>query len=308
MTNELPPIELGNLDLKLSLGRLVLNVHYVKLGFFHAPMPEHSHSARSYELHFIPRGQGTLVIRGERFHLGPGSIYMTGPHVPHEQLTNPLDPMAEYCVFFEVMGPEGSGSSADSDDERLAGRLLATPFWIGQDRSGLLILFQLLAKEADERDLGYSHCAARLLEMIVIQSLRQYEAALPSARAVSPRRTLDDSRLLMIENSFLYRYDSITLGQLARELGLSARQTERAILKQYGLSFHAKKTGARMAAAARLLTTTGLPIASISEQLGFATPESFAGAFKRHFKMTATHYRNSIGSEAARAGNQPFRP
>ncbi|MBD3917203.1 helix-turn-helix domain-containing protein [Paenibacillus sp. PR3] len=297
MMTELPSIELGNLDVKLSLGRLLLNVHYVKFGIFHHPMPEHSHSACSYELHYIPRGQGTLVIHGERFPLVPGSIYMTGPNIPHEQLSDPADPMAEYCVFLEAANANANSQASierapGSDDNLLAERMLATPFWIGQDRFGLLQLFQLLAREAADRELGYPRCVARLLEIILVQFLRQYEDPSPSITSV-PVRTLDDSRLLLIENAFLYRYASITLGQLASELGLSARQTERAIRKQYDLSFHAKKTEARMAAAARLLTTTALPIASVSKQLGFATPESFSVAFKKHFTFIPTEFRRS---------------
>lgn len=294
MPKDLFPIELGNLDVKLSLGGLALNVHYVKSGTFHLPMPEHSHSARSYELHYVPSGRGTLIAQGERYPLGPGSLYMTGPLVAHEQLPDPLDPMSEYCVFCEVLRPDAPRGApepaAESDDAELVRRLLTTPFWIGQDRAGLLELFRLISKEAEARELGYPGNVARLLEMVLVRTLRQYEDAEPSSRPL-PTRTLDDSRLLAIENAFLFRFRDVTLTSLADELGLSPRQTERAVRKQYGLSFNAKKTEARMSAAARLLSSTDLPVAAVSERLGFATPESFAGAFKRYYRSTPTKYR-----------------
>ncbi|PQP88662.1 AraC family transcriptional regulator [Paenibacillus sp. AR247] len=292
---ELPPIDLGNLDIKLSLGGLVLSVHYVKFGFFYVPMPEHSHSIGSYELHYIPTGQGTLVAGDKSYPLGPGSLYMTGPLVPHEQLTNLEDPMAEYCVFLEVLSADPLSSQVNGcseEDSALSRCLLDTPFWIGQDCGEMLILFQLLAAEISRRKLGYLQSTTRLLELILIKTLRQYSKH-SAAEIASPVKTLDDSRLLIIENSFLYEYAALTLSGLADRLGLSIRQTERAIFKQFGLSFNEKKLSARMGASAYLLATTKLSIAEISSKIGFSTPESFTVAFKRYYRITPTLFRKS---------------
>ncbi|KUP25124.1 hypothetical protein [Paenibacillus sp. DMB5] len=51
---KLPSINIDHMDIKLNLEGFVLNVLYVKFGYFYRPMPEHSHSHNSYELHYIP--------------------------------------------------------------------------------------------------------------------------------------------------------------------------------------------------------------------------------------------------------------
>ncbi|OME44217.1 AraC family transcriptional regulator [Paenibacillus odorifer] len=290
---KLPNINIGNLDIKLTLGEVVLNVLYVKFGYFHIPMPEHSHSQGSYELHFIPTGQGILNAQGNRYAITPGTLFVTGPDVVHEQIPDLEDPMAEYCIFFEIL----PGNSISPNVKRsfvrepsLPELLVSTPFWIGQEDGKMLELFQMLAEELSLQQIGVHHMATNILEMIVICLLRHYRENHTTVPSL-PLKTLDDSRLLMIENSFLYHYSSISLQQLANELGLSTRQTERMVHKQYGMSFKDKKLHARMAAASRLLLTTETSIGLIAAQVGFATPEQFSNVFKKYFGMTATKYK-----------------
>ncbi len=294
---KLPSINIENMDIKLNLEGIVLNVLYVKFGYFYRTMPEHSHSQNSYELHYIPVGQGTLYAQGNRYAITPGTIYVTGPEVAHEQIPHPEDPMAEYCIFFEIL-PSNSVSPLVKrtyvKEPSLPELLLSTPFWIGLDSGKLLELFELLAEELSLEQAGVHHMATNLLEMIVIRLIRQYRKNHASTQSL-PLKTLDDSRLLMIENSFLYHYDSITLKQLADQLGLSSRQTERMVYKQYGMPFKDKKLQARMGAASRLLLTTDTSVSGIAAQAGYATPEQFSNAFKKYYGMTATGYRSLRG-------------
>ena len=134
---KLPEIDIGNMDMKFPLDGLVLNVLYVKYGVFLQSMREHSHSLGSYELHYIPSGQGTLLANGARYPVGPGTLFVTGPNVLHEQITNPSDPMAEYCILFEVLSTETKPADvryAGESSSTLADQLIGTPFWIGQLR------------------------------------------------------------------------------------------------------------------------------------------------------------------------------
>ncbi|AIQ45758.1 AraC family transcriptional regulator [Paenibacillus sp. FSL R7-0273] len=291
---KLPSINIDNMDIKLNLEGLVLNVLYVKFGYFYRPMPEHSHSHNSYELHYIPAGQGILYAQGKRYAITPGTIYVTGPDVVHEQLPLPEDPMAEYCIFFEIL-PDNSVlppvKRTFVKEPALPELLMSTPFWIGLDSGKMLGLFEMLADELSLEQAGVHHMATNILEMIVIQWIRQYRKN-PASTQSLPLKTLDDSRLLIIENSFLYHYDSITLKQLADQLGLSTRQTERMVYKQYGKAFTDKKLQARMGAASRLLLTTDTSVSRIAAQVGYTTPEQFSNAFKKYFGMTATGYRS----------------
>ncbi|SFD49605.1 AraC-like ligand binding domain-containing protein [Paenibacillus catalpae] len=293
-----PMIQLDNLDLKLSLGRLVLNVLYIKSGFFYHSMPEHRHSNGSYELHYIPSGHGRLIATGREFPLSPGSLYMTGPGIDHEQITDPSDPMFEYCIFFEAL-PSGRNhherlygrSGGDSEDIREIARLfLETPFWIGQDSRQLQHVFEKLAWEINTRSIGYRRNITIQLEQIVIGLVRNYTNNQPTLQT-APLKTLDDKRMVLIENNILYNYKHITIRTLADQLGLSVRQTERAVHKQYGMSLREKLLEARLQEAARLLDTTLLTIGEISEQVGYQSSESFTSHFKKWQGLTPSAYR-----------------
>ncbi|WP_168120560.1 AraC family transcriptional regulator [Paenibacillus sp. HB172176] len=289
----LPPIDIGNLAIKLALEGFILNVLYVKFGYFHSTMREHSHSRGSYELHYIPEGQGILIADGIRYSLMPGTLFMTGPAVLHEQIPAPADPMAEYCIFFEVVSGDSSSCTDKGNglsSHSLSELLVNTPFWIGQDNENLLPLFKMLSSELSSKPLGFHHMAKNVLEMIVARTVRQYSNLRPSQQH-APEKTMDDSRLLTIENSFLYEYAALTLSELANRLSLSTRQTERIVLKLYGVSFKEKKQQSRMSAAAQLLTTTNLSISGIAARVGFATLEQFSHSFKQFYKITATQFR-----------------
>ena len=105
---------------------------------------------------------------------------------------------------------------------------------------------------------------------------------------------------LKIEEAFLYRYRTVTLGALAREVGLSERQLQRVLAAHYGATFSEKKTEARMCAAALLLETSDLPIARIAEETGYSSAEHFCVEYKKYNGITAGAYRKRCRAAAER--------
>ncbi len=289
----LPSVDIDNIDIKLEFGDLLLNVLFIKFGYFQGSVRQHSHSRHSYELHYIPYGQGILIAEGKRYSLTPGSLFMTGPDITHGQIPDPANPMAEYCIFFEAIpgDTQPGGKYSDRRNKLLSELLQSTPFWIGPDKENMLVLFEMLVEELTLRRIGFYQAAKNVLETIIIRAVRHYEEYKPCLEE-APLKTLNDSRLLTIENCFLYEYQTITLGTLADRIALSTRQTERTIQKHYGLSFKDKKLQSRMEVASQLLLSTGLSISSIAAQTGFSTIEHFSQAFKQYFGITATQYRN----------------
>jgi AraC-like DNA-binding protein len=293
-----PMIRLDNLDLKVMLGRYVFNILDLKSGYFHSSMPEHRHSNNSYELHYIPSGRGRLIAEGSDYALSSGILYMTGPGIAHEQITDPSDPMFEYCIFFETLpsGRQHRKHQAEANGEHsediaeIARLFMHTTFWIGQDRQQLQQVFEKLAGEINTRPIGYRRSMAILLEQIVIGLVRNYTNNRPTLQT-APQKTLDDKRMVLIENNILFNYKHITIEALADQLGLSVRQTERAVRKQYGMSLREKLLEARMQEAARLLDSAALTVGAIAEQVGYRSAESFASHFKKYHGLTASAYR-----------------
>ncbi len=294
----LPPIRLENMNLKITVGGLALNVPYVLFGTFYRSFPEHIHSKRSYEMHFIPLGQGTLIANGHSYPIVPGTLFMTGPDVVHEQITNPLDPMSEYCICFELLDHE---PTRDQELDIITGTFAQTPFWFGQDTQNLMTLFEQLSFETTRKFIGYHRYVGTILEQIVVKLIRNYmgDQTAVSVSAI-PLQTLDDNRLTIIEHSFLYQYRFITVQALASTLGLSVRQTERTIKQYYGMTFTQKRSISRLSAAAHFLTTTTMTISHIAETVGYSSLEQFCSAFKIHYGMPASRYRLSRSAQISK--------
>jgi AraC-like DNA-binding protein len=214
---------------------------------------------------------------------------MTGPDIVHEQITILSDPMAEYCICFEVLA---SNVNDDPDLSFIADQFVQTTFWFGQDKQNLFQLFEQLSYETTNQYVGYYLSVQHIIEQIVIKLIRNYTNNNPTS-FVMPLKTLDDKRVVIIENSFLSNFHDLTIQKLAHKLGLSVRQTERTIQQYYGISFTQKKTKARMTAAVYLLSTTSMSISDIARQVGFSSLEHFCTVFKKSYNVSASEYRSS---------------
>lgn len=248
-------------------------------------IPNHSHGADSYEFHFNASGRGQLLVGGAMWALGPGSFYIVGPHVEHAQIPDPDDPQVDECVYLQLLPPE----RADLRPGGLAHTFAERDFWIGRGGEQMRSILAGLFDELASRRPGYAAWVKTLLAQLVLCALRDSGGELP-LEPFQPA-TPEEARAFMIEEAFLYEYPVLTLDRLAKRLGLGARQTERLLRERYGKTFQQKRAEARLSAAEILLTRTHRRIASIAEELGYASPEHFTTAFKRHFGLSAAAYR-----------------
>lgn len=272
-----------SLDLRFVLGSWSfqpLNIVYER---FQQDLPRHSHSENCYEIHLIPAGKGTVTLEAGVRPVSAGDLFVTGPHIEHAQHTDSREPMEEYCVFFQLSparSSAGGGSTAES--------FRRVRLWTGRDTQGVQQLMEKLFRELEEKRPGYTEACRACLQLLVIAMTRCYEGA---EAVPQPEPTLADQKSIILDESFLYEYRTITLGSLSRRLALSPRQTQRLLQLQYGQSFQQKRTEARMNAASSLLLGGRDSIASIAEQLGYAAPEHFSTAFRRFYGITPRQYR-----------------
>ena len=74
---------------------------------FHRSIPMHAHSDNSYEIHYISAGHGKVTADGKEYDTGPGTLYLTGPHVKHSMIPDPEDPLSEFCVYLKLSPDTG---------------------------------------------------------------------------------------------------------------------------------------------------------------------------------------------------------
>ncbi|MEZ3507492.1 MAG: AraC family transcriptional regulator [Lachnospiraceae bacterium] len=264
-----------------------LSVHALNIIFeqFTRVIPSHSHGSDCYEIHYIPAGSGRLKVDEIYYDLSPNTLFVTGPHVMHAQSPLLSDPMQEYCVYLRF-----PGASRSKKLSALLDAFLSTGFWIGQDVHGIHFLMQQLFDELKCRYTGYQNQVELLLSQLIICVVRNYEQKKkPEYRFA--RKNLYHSKSMIIEEYFLYEYRTLSLDALASRLNLSARQTQRLLQNDYGKTFQQKKTEARMSIASILLGDKSRSIASIAEELGYASAEHFSSAFKKYYQVSPGNYR-----------------
>ena len=270
---------------------ILLNLVYER---FLRSIPNHSHSNNSYEIHYIPYGYGTALIDGVTYDIIPNTLYITGPKVEHKQEPFAGDPMVEYCIYLKMESSKNKKSTATSAVDLFKN----THFWYGQDTQTILPLLQQLFTELDGKSTGYETQVKTLLMQCIIKIICNYEADGCKRQQDLPRflaqPNLYDKKYILLEECFLYEYQSLTLEKLAKRLGLGIRQTERLLKEHYGETFLQKRTEAKMSAAVLLLKDPTKSISTISTELGYSTLEHFSNAFKRYYGKSAREYRKSL--------------
>jgi AraC-like DNA-binding protein len=250
------------------------------------PFPKHSHSKSSYELHYIKSGHGTLIADNVTYKVGPGTFFVTGPGVLHEQISDMDDPMVEYGMYLQAFVP-----GVVSKDNTMS-LFLNTVFYICDAGQKPAYIMEEIFKELRDTRYGYELMLNALIQQFLLTITRLYEnGTVRRQKAVLASPV--DMTYLTIEEAFLYDYKDLTLPELAKRVNLGTRQTQRLLNKHYNLTFSQKKAEARMSAALLLLKGTTKSIGQISEELGFSSPEHFTNTFKKYYGMTPGSYRRS---------------
>ena len=279
-----------DMDIRFSIDGVSIHALNIVFERFDHPIPSHSHGNNCYEIHYIPYGFGRLKVDGQCYEITPNTLYITGPHVEHSQAPIPPDLMQEYCVYLKF-----SGISRQKAPSCVLDAFLANPFWIGQDTQGIHTLMRQLFDELSRRYTGYQHQVRLLLSQLLIYIVRNYEQRHISQSAFA-QNNLTDSKSVIIEEYFLYEYQSLSLQTLADRLKFSPRQTQRLLKEYYGKTFQQKKAEAKMSAAVVLLSDKSKNITSIAEALGYSSAEHFSSAFRKYYHTSPNKYRKQLSS------------
>lgn len=263
---------------------------------FQRTIPTHVHGSGNYEIHYISKGHGKALINGEPYRITPNTLYITGPQVEHAQSPQTDDPMLEYCVYLKITKRRRPDTAASETEREILKCFETTAFWFGQDSQHAGETMLELFREITEQKKGWQIQAEALLKQLLICLIRNYEKGNKGNADTGSGNS--DRTSIIIEDYFLYHYQNLSLEELAGKLGLSPRQTERLLQKQYGKTFLQKKTEAKMSAAASLLSETTQSITSISEALGYSSVEHFSSAFKKYYQYSPRQYRRNITAAA----------
>lgn len=278
-----------NLNITFSIGRYMITILKFTYECQTWNTPSHSHSSNSYELHYIPQGRGTLISSQKSYDLYPNVLYTTGPHVEHQQYPDPDDPTYEYCIYLRIEETHAKQRRKNMEQGNIMDLFLNYPFWYGTDQADLPVTLEQIHRELFHPKPAAGLMLEALFIQLMVKVLRNYKPASKAAITSIPIPLI--KAYILIEDSFLLEYDTITLEELSHRLGLSTRQTSRILFDRYGQNFIQKRTEARMAAAVTFLKEGRLSVSEIAARLGYSCPNHFHAAFKKYYHMTATEYK-----------------
>ena len=106
-----------------------------------------------------------------------------------------------------------------------------------------------------------------------------------------------EDELFAILNYIQTNYTDLTIERLSTHFGFSARHMARLVKKGAGMSFGELVRATKLHRAAVLLETSAYSIDEIAQQAGYADLSGFHRAFKRHYGISPSEYRQKISPE-----------
>lgn len=255
---------------------------------------EHFHT--SYELHIIPYGKGLITLDGSSFPVGPGQFYLTGPYVKHEQRSDLEDPMAEYCLKFDIQLPPDGGADAPGYQAELntyrsiLGTSYPRPF---EDRYRIAATFEEIFTEVEQADIAYALKVQTLITDILISVMRTVSRAVEDGRfPVSDTPDERAGRAAVIQNFIASNFfRKISIRDLQGILFLSTKQIDRILQKEYGMTFHACLMRQRYTAAKALIAGSSLSLHEIALRTGLSGESHLHKVFRKFDQHSPGFYR-----------------
>ena len=175
----------------------------------------------------------------------------------------------------------------DSPDAGLLVSLLPALIHVrGVER--LSILVRLLAEEASGRESGRELVLARLVELLLIESLRSTAGENTPSGLL---RALADAQLAPAMRQMHGQIArSWTVAQLAKRVGLSRSTFFERFTHTVGLPPMEYLLAWRMAVAKDLLRRQDIELARVAERVGYSSASTFSTAFSRHVGQSPSRY------------------
>lgn len=247
-------------------------------------LPEHSHPG-AFEFVVVTRGRLSWWVEQEELDLSAGQLFCTKPDERHGAIGSALEPSEIIWVQVRLDRP-GAFRLPDGDREPLAARLADAL----RTAPALPIHAHHLNCILDAYECGVARPA--FVRAHAICFLEASLDALTRRQAEAPDPRIAQAMRIMRAD----RDAQLTLPMVADRVGLSESWLHVLFQRSMGLAPAAWLRETRIDEAKALLECTNRPITRIAHDLGFASSQYFATAFRKRTGQTPRAYRLSIRS------------
>lgn len=298
-------IPLEKLNIKVSTGPFLFDI-LLDMAFTAEGIPcsekiiFHNHPA--FEIHFISRGSGFFITDEGETPFHAGDIIFVPPGVFHGFRSSPMFAKG-YLQFTYTIKESYDDLFPQVETTDIMKALTSRKNTVFMGTFNILNLIECIQNELSGNRLGCYAKIQGLFTQLLIDIIRVTSASAnhrdqDRGQHRIPLKTIDDSRTRIIDKFFgRLLLEQLSIEQLAKELNLSNKQTQRVVQQLYGKSFKQIVTETQMEIAKHLLVTGGMTIPQIAERLGFVETKYFSRRFAQITGSSPAKYRNMHGGE-----------
>ena len=238
--------------------------------------PSVYHGTKTLEINYIRNGYGRVIVEDKEYDIKGGSYIVIPEFVSYSII--PIEPIDIYSIYLLIDNKTGYKEYIP----------LVNNYYVGNDKSSLIMDFDDLYYELKNLKFGYNEIVVSDFKKIIVKILRNEKI---DGKRLSHWDT--GSLQFDIEEIFTNEFSTITINELADRVHLSTRELQRYLIKNYKKSFNELKTEAKMNFAANKLIYSDIKISELYELVGYSTPEHFSYAFKKYFGISPLEYRKT---------------
>jgi AraC-like DNA-binding protein len=233
----------------------------------------------SFFLTYAVRGHTELLVGDEIDEVGAGDLHLVRPGETFAGLASVMHPGEYYWMLFRI---GGTLSGFDVDEQRKLSAALTAGPRSARASDEVSAAFAALWKEHVHRDPWSSTAARSGLQRLLLATVRSLGA---NTDAISRRVK---TALAWIDE---HLGENISVGTVARVVGLGTRHFNGLFLKETGSTLHQHIARRRLQRAKILLLRKHETVLFIATELGFPSSQYFATAFKKQTGLTPNAYR-----------------
>jgi AraC-like DNA-binding protein/mannose-6-phosphate isomerase-like protein (cupin superfamily) len=290
---------LDRLDIQFQWGNYGFRVLRCHLVCFPPGKIVSFHQHSDYELHFIPRGKGKVILKDQVFALHPGMVYLTGPGLEHYQEADSMEAMEELCLQLEAVKLFESdqipayywGNSNDIfEADSCMKQLDQLPQYPTLDHYNAMPWFLEAYRAWSGDKLGVYTTIHQAVIQILLRTVQAYDINRETYKISS--RDMNMHRFLLATQFMADNYARpLSLEDVAEKLSISGRQLQRVFLEKSGFSFSRYLEDLRLAHVSRELVDSETNVQDIALQHGFTSSNYLYYVFRKRYGMTPNQYR-----------------
>lgn len=233
------------------------------------------------ELMFIESGQGNYTLNNIPYTVKTGDVIVLNKNVVHAEASDPNYPLTVWTCSV------GNIHLRDMEDNTIIPKNMVPVIPSGELQDAFLHCFQGIYQERTAQRPEFE----AMVQMYVCQLLILVQRLAQEA----PQYLLHGRGKLLSESIKQYidmHYaEEISLSKLSNIFHVSTYHIAHEVKRDMGISPINYLIGRRIGEAQRLLTSTDMTVAAISQAVGYANTSYFMKLFQRRVGMTPTHFK-----------------